>query len=199
MTSGDSTARFVGPWRGRAARSRLGGRRTRPTAAFVAACLLVVMGASPSSAVYYSGGMDTNHFCVQNPNVNSTWLDAINKGRLAWNQRSNFDGNITVYNACTHFLLVGTYGGTWLGLYSPLMPGWQYRIRLDSKNLNSHISANGYSFGKVVRSTTAHEFGHALSLDHPASQPSHLMSSSRNRNLVTQPKAAEVDESNSYY
>ncbi len=102
-------------------------------------------------------------------------------------------------SSCSSWLEVRSYGDTWFGLYSPLITGSQYRIRLDSANLNNHISANGYTFANVVRSTTAHEFGHALRLGDHTNLPTRLMSGSRNRNAVISPTTAEVNESNGYY
>jgi hypothetical protein len=167
-------------------------------AAGVAVALLVA-GTSPASAVYYSGGMSDQTFCVQNPSVNSTWLAPINNGRNAWNNHSSFPGAISVFTGCTSLLEVGSYGLGWLGLYSPLITGYQYEIRLDHVNLNSHINANGFTFANVVKSTTAHEFGHALRLGDHSNLPTRLMSSARNRNTVTSPTTAEVTESNGYY
>ncbi|WP_147794724.1 hypothetical protein [Cellulomonas sp. Y8] len=177
-------------------RPRLGRRVGVVLATAVA---LAVTTVTPAGAVYYSGGMSSRTFCVQNPSVNPTWLSAINAGRNAWNNHASFPGNISVFSGCTSWLEVGSYGDTWLGLYSPLITGSQYRIRLDSANLNSHINANGYAFANVVRSTTAHEFGHALRLGDHTNLPTRLMSGSRNRNSVISPTTAEVNESNGYY
>lgn len=175
-------------------------RLARAVAALVAtAVVMFVSSAPPASARYYDGGMKSQVFCLQNPSVNSTWLSAINNGRNAWNNHSSFPGSISVYSGCTSYLQVGSYGLSWLGLYSPLVTGYQYRIRLDSANLNNHIGSNGYSFANVVKSTTAHEFGHALKLGDHSNAPSLLMSSARNRNSVTSPTTYEVNESNSYY
>jgi hypothetical protein len=179
-----------------------GRRRFRPfTAAvgLVAAAALLVGGVAPASAVFYSGGMNSQSFCVQNPSVNSTWLSPINSGRNAWNNHASFPGTISVFSGCTSVLRVGSYGATWFGLYTPLITGSQYEIRLDSTNLNNHINANGYTFANVVKSTTAHEFGHALRLGDHSNLTSRLMSGGRNRNVVTGPTTAEVNESNGYY
>ncbi|GAB4086318.1 hypothetical protein GCM10028784_29480 [Myceligenerans cantabricum] len=154
--------------------------------------------AVPASAAYYGGGMNSRSFCVQNPSVNPTWLSPINSGRNRWNNPSSFPGSISVYSGCTSTLRVGSYGGSWLGLYNPTVTGYQFDIRLDSANLNSHINANGYAFSNVVRSTTAHEFGHSLRLGH-SSASNLLMSRSRNRNVIQGPQTSEVNESNSYY
>nr|WP_154729419.1 hypothetical protein [Cellulomonas hominis] len=51
----------------------------------------------------------------------------------------------------------------------------------------------------MVRSTTAHELGHALRLGDHTDLPTRLMSDSRIRNFVISPTTAEVDESNGYY
>lgn len=152
--------------------------------------------AMPAKAVYFSGGMSTRTFCVQNPSVNSTWMIPINAGRAGWNNNISFPGNISEYSGCVHSLHVGSYGLGWLGQYSKSS---YYTIRLDSVNLNNHINNNGYTFGNVVRSTTAHEFGHALRLGDHSDQPTKLMSSSRNRNQVMGVTTAEMNESNGYY
>ncbi|MEV0954203.1 hypothetical protein [Promicromonospora sp. NPDC050249] len=120
-------------------------------------------------------------------------------GTAPLGNHSSFPGNISVFSGCTSDLRVGSYGDTWLGFYRPLITGSQYDIRLDSVNLNAHINANGYTFSNVVRSTTAHEFGHALRLGDHSNLPTRLMSSSRNRNVITGPTTTEVNESNSYY
>ena len=95
-------------------------------------------------------------------------------------------------------LSLAAYGDTWLGLYTSRIKGTQYTVQLNSKNLNVHYQSNGYSFANVVKSTTAHQFGHALHLVHSSSS-SLLMSHSRYRNIVTSPTTGEVTESNSYY
>lgn len=167
--------------------------------AVILAAILVLVGATPASAVRYAGGMNKQVFCVQNPSVNPTWLAPINNGRNAWNNHASFPGSISNYSGCTSYLQVGSYGLGWFGLYSPLVTGYQYRIRLDSTNLNSHIKAKGYTFANVVKSTTAHEFGHGLRLGDHTNLTSRLMSGGRNRNVVTGPTTVEVNESNSYY
>lgn len=174
------------------------GRPLTALVAIVASAILVATAVTPASATYYGGGMNSQTFCVQNPSVNSTWQTPIDRGRNRWNYHPSFPGNISTYSGCTSTLDVASYGGTWLGLYTPLITGYQYEITLDSSNLNSHISANNYNFTNVVTSTTAHEFGHSLSLGHSSSS-SLLMSHSRNRNIITSPKTSEVTESNSYY
>lgn len=182
------------------AASSRGWKLSRMATALAAATALLFAGSTPAPAVYYGSGMASQSFCVQNPSVNSTWLTPINAGRNGWNNHPSFPGNISASTSCnTSYLQVGSYGATWLGLYTPLLVGYQYRIRLDSVNLNSHINANGYSFSNVVRSTTGHEFGHALRLGDHSNYPTRLMSSSRNRNVVTLPTLIEVTESNSYY
>jgi hypothetical protein len=183
----------------RAAPGNRSSRLWRGLTALVATAALMLVGATPASAVYSAGGMNSRTFCVQNPSVNSTWLTPINSGRNRWNNHSSFPGNISVFSGCTSTLRVGSYGATWLGFYTPLITGRQYDIRLDSTNLNRHINANGYTFSNVVRSTTAHEFGHALRLGDHSNYPTRLMSSARNRNVVTGPTTTEVNESNSYY
>jgi hypothetical protein len=143
--------------------------------------------------------MNRQSFCVKNPTVNSTWLTPINNGRNSWNNHGSFPGTISASSSCSNPLLVGDYGAAWLGLYTPTWPGLSYKIQLDHKNLNGHISSNGYTFANVVRSTTAHEFGHALRLGDHLDQTNKLMSGNRNRNSVMVPTTAEVNESNSYY
>lgn len=174
--------------------------RVRRVVGFAAATLCLFAGAAPASAVYYGGGMRTQSFCVQNPSVNSVWLSAINNGRNAWNSHTLFPGSISTFSGCTSQLQVGSYGKGYLGQYSPGVIGYQFTIRLDSTNLNAHIQAKGYTFANVVKSTTAHEFGHALRLgDNKEGYPQLLMCHCRNRNNITGPTRADVLESNSYY
>lgn len=66
-------------------------------------------------------------------------------------------------------------------------------------DLSSRLDSNGYAFANVVKSTTAHEFGHTLRLNDLTSQSYLLMSHARNRNVLTGPATSEVNESNGYY
>ena len=142
--------------------------------------------------------MNTQIFCVQTPSVNATWLNPLNAGRNNWNIHANFPGTISSTQGCLNLLNVGIYGQGWLGLYTPVIVGSRYQINLDSSEINSHVKAMGYTFANVVTSTTAHEYGHALKLDHTPTS-THLMSHNRNRNVVTGPTTGEVNESNGYY
>lgn len=94
---------------------------------------------------------------------------------------------------------MGNFNTDYLGFYTPVSSGVRYNISLESGNIISHAQANGYSISNVVRSVTAHEFGHALRLGDHSNFPTRLMSSSRNRNVVVGPTTVEVNESNSYY
>ena len=145
---------------------------------FLAVCgtflLFGLTSTTAANAAYYSAGMWNNVLCMKPLTVNSTWASAINNGRNAWNNNSYFTGNL--YHT----------------------QGTSVRIRLDSTNLNAHIKQKGYTWGNVVKSTTAHEYGHALRLAHTTNQ-FQLMSHNRNRNTVTGPTSGEVGESNSYY
>ncbi len=171
-------------------------RKSLLASAFVAA-LIVTTSSAPAQAMYYSGAQSSNNFCVKNPSVISTWADAINNGRNAWNNHSSFAGNITVSNSCTKLLQVGSYGLGWLALYTP-GGSTSYNIKLDQTEIIAHLNATGYKLANVVKSVTAHEFGHALKLGHE-SATNLLMSQGRNRNSVTGPKTVEVNESNGYY
>jgi hypothetical protein len=161
--------------------------------------LVMAAGTAPASALYYPYGMNSQSFCVQNPSVNSTWLNAITNGRNSWNSHGSFPGNISVFSGCTSTLSVGSYPGTFLGHHSGQTAGTHYSILLDSPRLNAHINSNGYAFANVVKSTTAHEFGHTLRLNDLTSQSYLLMSHARNRNVLTGPATSEVNESNGYY
>jgi predicted Zn-dependent protease len=160
---------------------------------------LLLVGAVPAEADYSRTGMNRQSFCVQNPSVNQTWLNALNAGRNAWNNNPSFPGTISLFSGCTSTMRAGSYGQDWLGQYNPQTVGVQYQISLDSANLAAHIKRYGYTFANVVQSTTAHEFGHALRLGDHSDRPGRLMSSSRNRNTVKVPLSAEVQESNGYY
>lgn len=172
-------------------------RRTR--AVLLLSLSLAFISVLPSGAVFYGHGMNWQSFCVKNPTVNSTWLTPINGGRNAWNNHASFPGSIWTASDCRSYMEVGSYGASWFGLYTPLSSGVRYRIPLDSGNINGHVQVNGYTFANVVRSVTAHEFGHSLRLGDHSNYPTRLMSSSRNRNAVTGPTTTEVIESNSYY
>lgn len=165
--------------------------------AFICAIFLTLTTVVPANAAYYSGGMSSQKFCVRNPDAASNWINPINAGRNAWNNHSSFPGSITVSSSCSNKILVSAYGDDWLGLYSRNLLGVS-TIKLDSTNISNHVYLKQYVFANVVRSTTAHEFGHALRLDHTTSS-TNLMSHSRNRNVVISPTTAEVIESNGYY
>lgn len=169
---------------------------------FLAVCatflLFGLTSTTAANAAYYSAGMWNNVLCMKPLTVNSTWASAINNGRNAWNNNSYFTGNLYQSSSCVSNTAVGSYGSDWFGYYNPITQGTSFRIRLDSTNLNAHINQTGYTWGNVVKSTTAHEYGHALRLAHTTNQ-FQLMSHNRIRNTVTGPTSGEVGESNSYY
>lgn len=165
----------------------------------VACAILVSVTAAPAKAVYYPHGMNWQSFCVKHQTANARWITAYNSGRAAWNNHASFPGHIRYDSSCTSYIEAGSYGGSWLGLYTPLTSGIRFRMRLDSTNIDSHVQAHGYVFSNVARSVVAHEFGHSLRLGDHSNYPTRLMSSARNRNVVTSPTTVEVNESNSYY
>lgn len=173
-------------------------RINKVTVSILSAFALVCASLSSAQAAYYSEGMASQSFCVKLPSMNSKWNEALNAGRNAWNYHSRFNGKISAFSDCPNTLSVGSYGADWFGLYTPIVTGSQYTIQIDGKNLEDFIEAEGYPFTNVVKSTTAHEFGHALSLGH-TENARELMSHFRDRSVVTGPTNKEVEEVNGYY
>ncbi|GAA1458777.1 hypothetical protein NE857_27595 [Nocardiopsis exhalans] len=163
----------------------------RPLARVLAACttvvLVIALGAVPAHADYYSGGVGTTRFTVRYGAVNDNWIGYFNTGRINWNNTSNTNISITrtTSTSVNRVITAGRYTENWYGIYSPsgTRANRSFSIRINARRL---AEDSGSNMSAWCRSTSLHEFGHALSLaDNPNTTRLSVMKHSRDRTRIT--------------
>lgn len=145
------------------------------------------MASAPAAkAEYYSGGVGTHKFNVQISGVNSTWYNHIKAGVNSWNGIPASRPSITVLDPTpSRVATAGSYSATWYGLYTPTLTreNRAFTIKVNARTLTRDAGSNLTSW---ARSTSTHEFGHALSqADNPSTPSLSIMKHSRDRTRIT--------------
>lgn len=169
----------------------------RIVTAMLFATALALTSVTPASATYYGGGMPSATFRIKPWSYNSTWQTPMNNALSSWNSASS-KVNITKSSSAAAYVTATQYSDTWYGLYSYSgIPAFRvFDIKLNSRT----IAADASNIANFIRSTFAHELGHALSLaDNPNTTSASLMKHSRNRNTLYTPRIYDINDVNSFY
>jgi len=151
-----------------------------------------------SAYVYYDGGYPSATYKLDfgYSRYNSTWTNRISAAVSSWNSTST-PVWITNDGTSSNKVYAANYADSWYGLYTP-STNWlgsvtSFNIKLNSRTLNADAS----NWDHFVESTTVHEIGHSLSLDH--NNNTSIMNSGRDRNTMYKPQTDDINGVNAYY
>ncbi len=162
-------------------------------------CLILVCGSLLSfteivdAATYWQYGCQSRTIQVRSydSSYNAGWVRALDNARAAWNNSGAGTTILTWYNS-NNTIQAAQFAENWYGLFTVNSASGPYITQFTIKLNARTISRDASNFDNFLKSTAAHEFGHAFFLDdNPPSGPS-LMSHSRDRNTLTTPQAVDV-------
>lgn len=127
---------------------------------------------------------------------NDTWTKRIAAAVANWNV-TNTPVWITHSSSSINKMYADNYADGWYGLYIPSKNAsgrvTSFMIKLNART----IGADASNWDHFIESTTVHEIGHSLKLDHTSGTA--IMNPNRNRNNMYTPQTDDINGVNAYY
>ncbi len=159
-------------------------------------------GLAVRAATLFQSGYISPSFSVKNYNLNDVWNTALAQVIPSWNGTPT-KAFISLSSNSNNEIYGGNYDASWYGMYYKLEDDGYGSAKKFSIAVNGNAIIIAQSRGEdttnYLRSTLAHELGHALHLGDLDNTSKELMNHNRDRSEIYTPQSGDIQGVNSYW
>ncbi len=159
-------------------------------------------GLAAKAAILFQSGYISPSFSVKNYYLNDVWNSALAQAIPSWNGTPT-KAFISLSSNSSNEVYGGNYDASWYGMYYKLEDDGYGSAKKFSIAVNGNAIVVAQSRGEdttnYLRSTLAHELGHALHLGDLTNTSEELMNQNRDRSKIYTPQSGDVQGVNSYW